>query len=680
MIESGLLRGERARADEGGLRVPARWLILPAALLLMAVLLMAVLLMPLAFAGPARLTSDESLYLAEAYNIADGRGFTYPSGEAIVHRAPLYPAMLAPAVAVGGAESAYVVTKLVVMLNVLLVAALAWRLGGQVAAVVAGLAAGASAYLSELGTTLYLDPTQCAFMLLTLLSLHVGIERRQARWWFVAGLLAGLAFLVKESAVQWAPLGLVVALALPSQRTSAGARGAAGYTGGFAVTIAPWWVWVYAHTGELFLLGEPTAGKSIFVSAAAVGSLAAVVLWWRVPGVRKPQGACIALIAAWGAFLLYGLTAFSGYPAPNEYHSTVPRYLLEVAPQMQPFFPIVAAWLWVVWRAWEGDEGARLVAVAAALAAPFALFAANRWLQLRDALPLVYLSYVVLGLAARDLWQSLKPRLSGGGAAAAASLCAAVAAALFVHQAMAFDRAQAQEAEAREVAGSWDSPYTRDVAAWMEAKIPEGSRVMTSRQYFSSLHVETEGRYLIRQLPTVRVDIDPAQTPMVQARHNLFRWEDAELRPTLADDTWLHLQQFPEKGYWVGLSEQELLAFIAAQRIEYVVLTGDDIAFSSSAYAWYFTANPGFNLMGSFAGTGGDRMFAYKVDAVALALLSHPTTIHPRSAGALEGETGLSIAGLSARLGTTLHVTDLDGGLSEREIAAALEGVSPAKE
>lgn len=652
-------------------RVRLRALSLP-----LAIVAIAALMAPLFLAGPSHLTSDESLYLAEAYNIAEGRGFTYPSGEAIIHRAPLYPALLAPAVAFAGADAAYGVTKLVVAINAVLVIALAWRLGGQVAGWVAGLAAAASAYLSELGTTLYLDPMQCLFLLLSLLALHVGVEKRQLRWWALAGLSAGLAFLVKESAIEWAPLAIVTALALPSQRNRLGARGALVFTAVFIATILPWWVWVYAHTGDLFLLGEPQRVAIEAVVAVAILAGAALVFRRSELPASWAMPAAIVIVATWGAFFLYGLTAFSGYPAPNEYQTSIPRYLLQVAPQMQPYFPIVAAWGWVSWRAVQGDERARLLVVAAALFAPFALFAANRWLQLRDALPLVYLSYVALGVAAADLWTNVRSKVEGTGALPVALGAAAIAAVAFVaHEAVVFDRTTEREALAREEAGSWDSPYTREVAAWMSANIPAGSQVMTSRQYFSSLHVETEGRFEIRQLPTVRVAFDPSSDELVQARDNLFRWEDSELRETQPSDTWLHLQQFPNKGYWVGLSEQELLAFIDANDIQYIALTGDDIAFSSSAYAWYFTANPAFEMLGTVKGTGGDRMFAYSVGRASLAPIPHSTSIHPRSATELQSLLNFDLSEISDALGTPLRVTDADGVLSERELEAALAGM-----
>ncbi len=671
--DDGRMMGTGAIASSVAVRHPrVRWRAMSLPLALVAV---AALLAPLFLAAPSHLTSDESLYLAEAYNLAEGHGLTYPSGEAIVHRAPLYPALLAPAVALGGPDAAYGVAKLVIAINTVLVMALAWRLGGQVAGWAAGLAAAASAYLSELGTTLYLDPMQCTFLLLSLIALHSAVEKRRAHWWAAAGLSAGLAFLVKESAIQWAPLAVVVVLTLPSQRDRIGVRGAAIFTAVFVAAIAPWWVWVYGHTGDLFLLGDPQRVAIEAIAALALALGAAFVLRRKTLPVSWAMPAATVIVAGWGVFLLYGLTVFSSYPAPNDYLTSIPRYLLQVAPQVQPYFPIVAAWAWVSWRAAQGDERARLLVVAAALFVPFALFAANRWLQLRDALPLVYLSYVALGLAAAQLWNSVRSRVEGTNALPIVLAATGIATVAFVtHEAMVFDRTTDREAIARDQAGSWDSPYTREVAAWMTANIPAGSEVMTSRQYFSSLHVETEARFEVRQLPTVRVAFDPNSDAFAQARSNLFRWEDDELRETQPGDTWLHLQQFPNKGYWVGLSEKELLAFIAANNIEYVVLTGDDIAFSSSAYAWYFTANPAFALLGTVEGTGGDRMFAYAVDRTRLTSLSHSTSIHPRSMSELQSLLGLDVSEISGALATPLHVTDEDGGLSQRELEAALAG------
>ena len=99
----------------------------------LALIAVAALFVPLMLATPAHLSSDESLYVAEAYNIATGKALTYPSGDAITHRAPLYPLLLAPAVRAGGPDAARVATKLVMVVNAGLVVVLGWRLSGPLA-------------------------------------------------------------------------------------------------------------------------------------------------------------------------------------------------------------------------------------------------------------------------------------------------------------------------------------------------------------------------------------------------------------------------------------------------------------------------------------------------------------------------------------------------------------------
>jgi len=667
MLQAGAL------TPHASTRLTVRALSIPLALLAMMALLL-----PVMAAGPSHLTSDESLYVAEAYNIAEGKGLTYPSGEAITHRAPAYPLLLAPAVKMAGPDGAYTVTKVAIAVNAALVFVLAWRLGGQIAAWTAGLAAAASAYLSELGTTLYLDPAQCTFLLLCALALHTALSSGSSRWYAMAGFSLGVAFLIKESAVQWAPAAVVATLALPCARSRAGLTGALVFSAAFAATVAPWWIWVYAQTSQLFLLGEPQRLAVEGLAATIVAAAGAVTLRrWR-PSPRVALPAAIAITAAWGVFLVYGLAAFSSWPSSGDYVTTVPRYLVRVAPQMQPYFLILGAWGWIGVRAARGDEPARLLAVLAALFAPFAIVAADRWLQLRDALPLVYLSYVALGVAAAGAWPIVRRMVEGSGAMPILAVVAVIAAAGFAaHEAAVFRGTTGRESRARAESGSWDSPYTRGVAAWMTDTIPAGSNVLMSRLYFSSIHVETDGRYRIQQLPTVRVDINTADGSLLAARSNLFRWGESDLRKTEPGDTWLYLQQFPQKEYWVGLSEQELLTYVAEREIDYLVLTGEDVAFSSNTYAWYFTANPAFTLMASQAGTGGDRMFAYSIDRSRLRPMDHSTAMTPRGFQALEEETGMSASQISARLGTPIYVAEGDGGLSDRELAAALEGREP---
>src|SRR3990170_3328992 len=102
----------------------------------LTITLLLVLCIPAFEASRPPVNSDQSLYLAEALNIAEGKGPTYPTGEPVTHRSPLYPAMLAGVFTAAGnsLDTAYVLPRLTVFINVLLVAALTRALFGNGAA------------------------------------------------------------------------------------------------------------------------------------------------------------------------------------------------------------------------------------------------------------------------------------------------------------------------------------------------------------------------------------------------------------------------------------------------------------------------------------------------------------------------------------------------------------------
>ncbi len=649
-----------------------------------------VLCVPLFLSAPANLTSDESLYQAEAWNIAHGNGLTYPSGEPITHRAPFFPLVLAPAMKFAGPDGAYAVTKIVVAINALLVALIAWRCAGALASAIAGVAAASSAYLNEMGTTLYLDPFQCMFLLVAITALVEATRSYRARWFAVAGVSVGLAFLVKESALQFVPLGVVAWLAVPSLRTQSGARGAMAFLLAFGALVTPWFVWVYAQTGATYLAGElvpnPAVGILAVAAAIAAGSMA-ILGWPSLPERLRRRSERVAaplaggLVVVWGAAMLYALTAYSSWPYPNVYLDSIPAYLWRVAPQMQPYFLIVAAWAWVVWRALQGQSIARLICTAAALFLPFALFAANRNLQLRDALPLVYLSYVVLGIAAVDAVSALRRGIQQPGGDMLVHAGLALACGVFaVQQAIVFRDGNADAAAIDVRADSWDSTFVRESAAWLEDNLPAGSRVLTSRLYFSSLYVRTHGTFEVRQMPTVRVEVDAADPKLLRPASNLFRWGDHDLRPGRSTDTWLYLKRFPEKDYWVGLSQQELLEYIDRHEIDYVVLTGEDVAFSSLHHAWYFEASPAFTLLHERAADPANHLFVYRVDRTRMAVIPHSVAISPGDMDALRSGVRMSRRQIEEALGTPIYVTGFDGGLSPREQQAARDGIDLAAE
>jgi hypothetical protein len=176
-------------------------------------------------------------------------------------------------------------------------------------------------------------------------------------------------------------------------------------------------------------------------------------------------------------------------------------------------------------------------------------------------------------------------------------------------------------------------------------------------------------------MPTVRFDVEPANANLLVPGSNLFRWEDPRTYPSSPSDSWLHLRQFPEKDYWVGLRQQELLAYLVAHEIDYVVLTGDDGVFSSLHYAAYLSGHPAFTRLHTVSASPAEQAYVYAVDRDALFLKEHSTAISPADAAALVRESGMSIDEIAWALGTAVRVTDGERGLSTREEWAAIAGL-----
>jgi 4-amino-4-deoxy-L-arabinose transferase-like glycosyltransferase len=632
---------ELTRGRAGGFAVPA----LPGLLLAIGIVLICAA--PGLLAAPARLSSDESLYAAEALNIANGEGMTYPTGEPVTHRPPLFPALVALPLAVGGddLDAAHLVPRLAAVANALLVLFLGRALFGTLAGAVGGVLAAASPYLNGMATTLFLDGTQTTLILATLLVYWRAYKRGDARLFGIAGLLLGGAFLVKESALPLLPLGVLMPFI--AGRGDGWRGGIFAWLAGFAAATAWWWAWVYAHTGLVFLLGDPEtlvsprylllAGGGIAILAFLIAALPAnprVLSRRELPARLVAAGALLAWCAA--VFIDLERTSWE-YPA--DYISTIPAYVADIVmPNLQPFALVAAGWLWLLYRAVRGDRASTLVVVAATCLLPFAFVFANRGLALRDGLPLVYLSYVAVGALAvavvdwgRRLARDEEMRWAGPAALGVVLVVTAGVALL------GFGRVS-RDANAGGLERDWDNVLAHDIAGWLEANVPAGTPVMSTRLYYSHVYFLNDGAYPIHQLPTTLVAIDPAAERPLSRRSTLFRWEPAP--PDRPNDSWLYLTRYPVKDYYVGLAENDLLDELRGRDIEYVVVSLTDAGFSSPSFLPYFEANPAFSLVYSREVSESDRAYIYRVDRALLAPRGEPARVTERAFAGLEAELG----------------------------------------
>lgn len=635
-----------------------------AARLGLALALLAALTVPLLYAAPGPLTSDESLYVAEGMNIANGDGYTYPNGEAVHHRGPLFPALLAADFAVAGVsiDHALWVSRLFALGDAALLLVLGWRLFGREAGLLAAGLALVSAFLTLMGTSLFLDGVETFFLLLTLLCLHLAMERGSPRWAGAAGSTLGLAVLTKEAALLWVPLPFVALLlagpAVPRQRQQLFTYGA-----GFLAAAGWWWPYVYAVTGNVYLLGEPSSGLlwlAAALAAAALPAFAVSSLAGRGGGLRSNARWLIAggVLVLWGALFLVGLERHSTWPFPRDYLPNLTEYATTILARWLWPLPLVAlAWWYAGYRAARGSRADQLLVVAALLFLPFAIFIANRALHLRDILPLLYLSYLVLARGAvevaRALAEALEPRLSSGASGALAMLVVLAAFSWFtVHELTSFVDARADFSTREVREDHWDNPLVRETAVRISEHVPPGTPIMSGRLYYSHLYTLTSGRYPWWQLPTVRVEFagDP---PTLQVASTLFRWGDHRIDEETGGP-WLYLRRYPVKGYYLALSEGELLDQLRRHRIGYLLLTGDDAGFSSLSLLPYFRSHPAFEEVVRVVADGDDQAHLFRIDPSRLQPLTPPARVSNATVASLRErfgprETEVLLSGLSPK-------------------------------
>ncbi len=632
--------------------------LLPGLQLVVGLGIFVALAIPLLTAEPAALTSDQSLYISEGLNLAEGNGFTYSTGEAVAHRGPLFPALLATDFAIGGfsIDNAYVVPKLFALGSALLLLALGWRFFGREAGLLAGVLALASSLLTTIGSSLLLDGTQSFFLLLALLMLHPALKEERPLYAGLAGGALGLAMLTKESALLWLPLPfLAVLLVGPAVRNPG--RLLAAYMAGFLAVAGWWWPYVFAMTGDVYLLGNSwTAVAWLGAGGMAMALLTAVavVLTRRTSPIKLSQNGrwalTSALLLAWGALLIAGMEQNSMWDVSPHYFTNVPDYTTTVlASWMQPLPLIAAAWGYVAYRAYRGSLGDRLLVLGLLLFLPFALFVANRSLHVSNMLPLVYLSYAALARSAVDAARWLAQRTSEGPTRAIVAGGAAILLAgafgwfafeesqRVVQQQDAFNASLMQES-------NWANPLALETAEWIEEHIPAGTPIMSGRLYSTHLYSLTGAQYPWWQLPTVRVDIEDGapglnEAPSLTRAGTLFRWEDHSM-PSGEAEPWLYLRRHPIDGYYVALSEQDLMAGLREREIEYVVLTGEDDGFSSLSLLPYFQTHPYFKSVTSFVADDTNQVHIFQVVGSFDEPTDAPALVNGATVDALEDTLG----------------------------------------
>jgi 4-amino-4-deoxy-L-arabinose transferase-like glycosyltransferase len=210
-------------------------------------------------ATPASFPSyDEAKYIGIGYSFLAGDGPRTQFGAIFLPHSPLWPAIVdAPAVWFGldPLSWGHLLNAISVGGLLLLVAWFGWQVRPAVGAAAAVAYAGFP-YLFELARTARLDVPVAALCLLYIVVAVIALERRSLRWALVAGLVFGIAFLVKEIALPFAPVPFLIAFARGIEWRAI-ARVLAGVVLVAAVATS-WWFVEYAQlTRHVYRLGTP---------------------------------------------------------------------------------------------------------------------------------------------------------------------------------------------------------------------------------------------------------------------------------------------------------------------------------------------------------------------------------------------------------------------------------------
>jgi 4-amino-4-deoxy-L-arabinose transferase-like glycosyltransferase len=283
----------------------------------------AVFLALFAVHGPTFETPDEAKYIGLGLNILDGRGLVTDFGAPILYHAPVWPLVLAIPRAALGLDPlvvGHVLEAISAAAAIVFAAALAWRFRPAAGAVTAAALLG-TPYLANLARTAGIDLPATAFVLAYIWVALVAVDRGSLRLGLLAGLLFGVGFLLKETAIPFAPVPFLAAL-LGSVPARTIARVAAGSLLTAAISSA-WWFVLYAQlTGRVYRVGGP----AWLLVPLAIGLALVIVIGLALPRLAETRrglatearlagapGSRLRRLVAWGGLALWLLGQLALY-------------------------------------------------------------------------------------------------------------------------------------------------------------------------------------------------------------------------------------------------------------------------------------------------------------------------------------------------------------------------------
>jgi dolichyl-phosphate-mannose-protein mannosyltransferase len=535
------------------------------------------------------MSPDDGLYASLSARWLAGHPLQTMAGDPATIRAPGYVMVLAVATRLLGdwVHATRVIAAPAAALVVLAAGLVARSIGGSVTAVLlAALLATPSVVVGLEGSGI--DSLQVGIVLVA-----IAIGLRAAPEWrpstaIAAGALLGLSILVKETSLVLLAWPALASIGQPSQELRAAIRWAGWMTLTAAVVVAPWWIWVFAETGNWF----PTrlSGTAAALGVAAFG-VVAVVAWLgtrgRVAGglargldrLRSRWRWALALLAALflAALVVAAFTlsqarfSLDRRPSLTELAASATGIVQLFPGPILAVLVVLGLVLLACVVAAEERPALRSVLLALVLVSSSSAIVVLMGWEARSAIASVVLALVIATTAVVRIVASVARRGRARLAMpirAAAILVPALVVAIGLRNAWT-----TYLHEPNRTIRGWGSPQVANAARWIDQHAAPGETIVTSWLFGWSLDADTSARYRWVLQPTLQLRIGKAGEPPFVPVGTLFREPVPVPRTTTGD--YLFVRYHDTEHYYVGLEATALAHELAQPGVGHLVVAGE---------------------------------------------------------------------------------------------------------
>ncbi len=447
---------------------------------------------------------DGNRYLLEGLNLSGGKGYEFFGAPAYPLRGPGMAIIIASIIKIVGTDLDRVMwgMRLFCLIVPFALYFIVSKVSGRLAGVFAAIMVTFFGLQSVLTMGFTVDSVMMSIYLLSLLALLWAVHLDSLPIGFVAGLLLGFSIITKETSIIGLPMALVAVLFFGK-----GLYVLVPYYLGTALVATPWWVWVYQHTGQIYLVSTGQVAVTKFIpEIVALGLVLVLTLVGalllahryrafildRFGSYRARRIIAWLIVVAWVGAITYMLSSGAVYNYKNV--TLIAHMKEDIVPYTRLWYLVPVSLLYVVWRLfsrpdpdWDYFSAASVTWIPAVVVTLFFGFAARQLIA-----PQVFI-LGALGCMIADVVRFLPSlRMSKLAHKLLWGVGSAVCLVVLVTGVM---QARGFITEHRPSRGTpvYVHIYSQQVAQWVRQNVPEGQTVM--------LMTDRGGTYYIAEVP-----------------------------------------------------------------------------------------------------------------------------------------------------------------------------------